>query len=753
MMMNAHPSPLRPIVSASDRFRRQVNWAWRVIWRGKLLILACILLGLVPAIYYLQQAKPRYTAEAKVLIESPENGDSLTDRDRLNFGRSRMTEGVVLTEVEVLSSASLSRRVIAKLRLEDDPEFNPALRPPGMVAEALTWLRAQSWWPEQARKRPDADVSEDARQAIASARIHRLFASRLSVKAQRRAYVITVQFTSESREKAALVANTIADLYVVDRLEAGFEEARRVTSWLNERLEILRRDVAAAETAVENYRTANGLRRRGERQATVNEQQLTELNSKLILARSDMAQKAARLGQVQSLARSRAGYETASDVLQSYLIQRLREQESVIQREISELSKTLGERHPQMVGLRADLAELRRKIAQEVEKVAASLANEVDVASAGVRTMERELERLRRQTDSAGESEIRLRELERDADTSRALYEVFLGRFKRDADYERIQRANARVLATAYIPSAPSYPRSFLILLAAFTLSLVGGVALVFLLDRLDGAVRSSDEAEELTGLPLLAAIPLTRAGRGRPLEELVVQQPRSPLADAVRSLRAALVLRETDRAPNRTGARMVLVTSSVPKEGKSFLSMTLARLFARTDKRVLLIDADVHRPRLHGVLGHDGRRGLAQLLMGEATLQDVLVADPVSGLSFLPAGDAGAAGAELLNGDGMRTLLRDLAGQYDRIIIDSPPALAVSDTRMLASLVDQVIYLVRWNRTPREAVRTGLRILRDSAAPLAGIVLSQVNTNRHARYGYGDYGQYYGRYRGYYGE
>lgn len=729
-----------------DSFRQRVRWAWRLLWRGKYLILACVALVMVPAILFLQQATPRYTAEARIMIEAAETNDILMDR---SLNRQRLTEAVVQTEADLMASTVLARRVVEKLRLDEDPEFNSKLRQPKPLQVFLASLNPLSWIPDTWRSRGDdelARLSPQSRIDIERARIVRAFSARLGVRPQRRSYVISVTFTSESREKATRIVNTVAELYVVDRLEASFEDARRVTGWLGERLETLQRDVVAAEAAVEDFRGRHGLRRKNERQATVSDQQLSELNSRLVIARSDMAQKQARLDQARSLVRSRGNVETSSDVLQSPLIQRLREQESSKSREMSEALKVYGDRHPRILGIRADLGDLRGKIAEEVEKIATSVANELEVSAAGVLSLERELDSLRRQTNVAGEAEVRLRELERLAEASRGLYEAFLARFKREAEQERMQRANARIVSPADVPLSPSYPPSRNMLLMAALLSLMAGTGLVFLLDRLDNAVRSADEAEELTGLPTLALVPLQRGGAKRPADE-VLQRPRSPLADGVRSLRTAL-----DRGDGADGKRIVLVTSSVPKEGKTFVSLCLALLFSKADERVLLIDGDVHRPRLHVAIGTDGERGLAQVLTGEASFDEVVQRSAVSTLDFLPAGRYPHL-AELIKGPQVEALIAGLSKVYDRIVIDSPPVLAVADTRVLARLADRVVYLVKWNATPRDAVHNGIKLLRGAGVEVHGVVLSQVNQRKHARYGYGDYGQYYGRYREYYAE
>lgn len=730
--------------------RQSLRWAWRVAWRGKYLVIACVVLALVPTLLYLQQTRPRFTADVKIMIEAPETNDVLSDRT-VTIARQRLTDAVVQTEADLIASSLLARRVVARLRLDEDPEFNTTLRERRPLEVFLASVNPMAWIPEAWRSPGEMQaLSPAARENIERARVVRAFSGRLTVRPQRRSYIITVQFSSESREKAALIANTVAELYVLDRLEASFEEARRVSAWLGDRLEDLRRDVVAAESAVERFRAEHDLRRKNERQATLGDQQLSELNSRLVLARADLAQKQARLEQVRALGRSRGSVETTTDVLQSLLIQRLREQEAIRSREMSEALKTYGERHPRMLGLRADLDDLRRKIGAEIDKIAASFANDVEVAAAGVASLEKELDGLRRQSNAAGEAEVRLRELERQAEAGRSLYEAFLARFKREAEQERMQRANARIVSTADIPVVPSYPPKRLIVALALLLSFTGGLGAVFLLDRLDNAVRSGDEAEELTGLPTLAMIPLHRGPADRPVQ-VVLDQPRSALADSVRSLRTALDLGE-DRGEGMDPGRTVLVTSSVPKEGKTFVSLCLALLFSRVEERVLLIDGDIHRPRLHTALGIDGQRGLAQVLAGECGFDEVVHPGIADNIDFLPAGHC-TNSAEIIHGPQAEALLAGLTKRYSRIVVDSPPVLAVADARVLARLADRVIYLIKWNATPRDAVRNGIKLLRSAGVNLCGVALSQVNQRKHARYGYGDYGQYYGRYRDYYGD
>ncbi len=746
--MSTHEATAPVAPSALEDVRQSLYWAWRIIWRGKYLILGCWLLFIVPAILILQQTTRLYTAQAEVIVEGPEASDMLSGTGANMM--YRFNDAIMPTEVSVVTSLMLSERVVERLELYKDPEFNPALRQPSALSGFFQWLNPIRWLAQlsqpSATSKPALSAVERERQDRTA--VIQAFQSRLLASYKRRSFIITIDFMSEDPEKAARIANAVADAYVMDRLEASFENARRVTSWLGDRLASLRKDVSEAESAVEEYRATYGLRRKADSGSTINEQQLSELNSRLVIARSELAQRQARMEQVRSLMQSQGSLEAMADVLQSPLIQRMREQQTTIQREMSEALKTYGERHPRIVGYRADLAELKGRINDEMRKISDSITNEVAVSAAGVRTLERDLAGLRSQNNAAGGAEVRLRELERQAETSRQLYEAFLSRFKRDAEQDSVKRANARVISEAQVPVGSSYPRPIQILSVVTILALVLGIVITFLIDHLDSAVRSSDEAESLAGVPTLAILSTIR-GRGDDIAKTLIAKPRSAIADGLRGLRIALKIgwEETQgRAP------VVVITSSTPKEGKTFLATGLAVTWGRSEGNVLLIDGDIYRPRLHNMLTSTNEKGLVQVLSGEISAEDAIIPNVSPGLDLLPAGRA-ADVADLLSQERIDRIIESLRGRYSQIIIDGPPVLAIADSRILARAADRVIYVVRWNMTPRDAVRNGLKLLREAKAPVFGTVLSQVNRRRHALYDYGDYGSYYGRYTEYYAD
>lgn len=500
---------------------------------------------------------------------------------------------------------------------------------------------------------------------------------------------------------------------------------------------------------MELYRRTSGLvEGKG---VTFASQQATELNSQLILSRSKRAEAEARLQQVERLIRNSSSVESVAEVLSSPLIQQLRGQEADIQRKAAELSQEFGEKHPRMINIRAEVVDLRRKIGAEVNKIVQGLRNEVAVARARENEMAGNMRGLESRVAGLNQRQVQLRALQREATANRALYETFLNRFKETNEQQEFQRPDARVISSADTPNAPSAPKTKLLLAVAFALSAGVGLALVFVLESLDKGFRSMDDIEAGTGVPAVGLVPALSglASMGKEPQAMILEKPNSAFAESVRALHASILLSNVDKPP-----KTILMTSSLPSEGKTSLSMSLARLVARTgSKRVVLIDCDLRRPLVHRHLGMDIGPGLVQLMAEEATLEDVLRRDEPSGAYVMTAGGTPANPTDIITSDHFAQLLNSLKTTFDLIVIDSSPVLAVSDSRILSRMADKTIFVVRWAETRREVVRLGLKQILEAGGDLAGVVLSMVNVKKHARYGYGDSGYYYGRYRKYYSD
>ena len=717
--------------------------------RHKALLAATVGLVTLAAVVVVSQMTPRYSARTQILVGVPKT--NVVDVEDVLRGL-RTDRATIESEILVLTSRTLAAKVAERLDLASEPAFNPKLRPPRRsLLGLLSVLHPRRWvapeWIEvltggQSREPPPPPPTpEEVEQRTKAAVVARVRGA-VTARIQGRSRVIAVTARSTDRRLAAAIANALSELYLLEQLEAKFEATRRAADWLNGRVRELRGQVEASERAVEEYRRAHDLvQGKG---TTVTEQQISEINTQLILARTKTAEAEARLRQIRALVDSEGGVESAADVLASPLVNRLRERETDVARRAAEMATELGPRHPKMINIKAELQEVRRKLAAEVEKIVRASSNELEVARIREQTLHRNLESLKTQTAQNNTAQGRLRVLEREAAANRAVFDTFLARWKETGRQEEIQHADARILSRAQVPRSPSSPKTARIVGAAFVFSVFLGVLLVFLVEQLDSGFRSSEQVERLAGIGALTLVPWLSALRlkRRTPAEYVLGRPASSFAESLRTLYTGMLLSSPDAPP-----RLILVTSSLPEEGKTTISVSLARLLARTGRSVLLMDADLRRSQVAKMLDLSNDPGLVQVLgMRRETFADVVHHDRESGLHVLTTGSGSVANpSDLLDSSRMRKLLAGLRDTYDLVVIDSPPVHLVSDSRVLASMADTTVFVIRWSATRREVALLGLRKIVESGGRVAGVVLSMVNVRKNARYAYADSGYYYG--------
>lgn len=711
------------------------------IWRRKWVVIITTLLFVGGAYAILTRLTPIYSANAKVMLDAREtNVVELEDVISGIPADSKYVQG----EVAIIMSNQLLARVVDKLRLDRDREFNPTLRKKSFIrgwreeAMASLPLDLRLMLGMGGRGPVDPELAKEAERLA----IIRSLRRAVSAYQEGKSLVITIAVDSRSPRKAALIANQIADQYLVDQLEAKFEATRRATSWLNERVADLKARVAVAEAAVESYKERQSVS--GGQSAEITTQQLGELNTQLVAARAELAQVRARYTQVQSIIK-RQGLAAAGDVLSSPLILTLRTQSADLVRQQVELGQTYGERHPNMIAVRAKIKDVRDAIASEVRKIVTGLNNEVGVARARVNTLDSSLKGLEKRATTISKQSVQLRQLEREASANRLIYENFLARFKETSEQEAIQQADARVISSAQPPQNPAKPKKRIIFAMVGVLGFLIGLGLIFLLESLNNTFRTAVEMEARSGLPVLASLP--RFGRHRRRSQVlsyVQDKPNSALAEGIRNLRTAVLLSNIDRPP-----KTIMLTSSLPGEGKSTTCILLAYLTVQMGKSAIIVDCDIRRPTLHNTFGvHDGPDIIAAL-DGSAPLHKVIREDHETGLHILPAIRSASQAADILSSRRFTQLIEDLQSRYDLVLLDTPPALLVSDAAVVGKYADATVYVVRWDKTPREAALQGMRQLSELGINLSGTVLSLVDRAQEAKYAYYNYGYGYGSYAG----
>ena len=706
-----------------------------MLWRHRRVIAATVVTLTVLAVIIVFQIVPRYTASSSVMI-SPRQA-RVVDIESVVSGLPPDVE-TINSEIAIIQSRRLAHNVVDKLKLMEDEEFNGELAPKSPLTAGFDWI--MSLFPSSPSDLPPEELAKRQKEEVVTALLKQIETSQIA-----RSRVISITATSTSPEKAARLANTFADLYLDSQLEAKYEATKRATEWLSQRLVELREKVQESERAVEKYREESGLIK-GKDDATIASQQISELSTQLIVARAKRGEAESNLAQLENRIKTGRGLESAPEVLNSPLIQRLREQESSVQRKAAELSAEFGPKHPKMIAIRADLQDLRQKIQVEITKIVEGLRSEVRAARAREQAFAEQVQKLEGDISDLNKKDVQLRALEREAKANRSLLETFLTRFKETSVQEDAQTADAQIISYAAVPTIASFPRKRVVVQVAFVASLLIGIFLAIVIERLDAGFRSMEQVEKLTGVPALGLVPVIHDEGSPDPTQYVLDKPVSAYAESMRNLGVSLVLSNVDKPP-----KVILVTSSVPEEGKTTIALSLARLMARSGKKVVIVDCDLRRPNVHRTLGLKSSPGLVDFLGHRSEIGDVMVKDTPSGAHVIPAGEHAPNPSDLLASDQMAELLANLSKVYELVVLDCSPVLAVSDARVLARVVDKVVFVARWGKTRRESASLGIKQIKDAGGSVAGVLLSRVDVKKHADYGYGDSGYYHSKYASYY--
>ncbi|WP_339637230.1 polysaccharide biosynthesis tyrosine autokinase [uncultured Sulfitobacter sp.] len=670
------------------------------LWRGKWLIALGVLVALLIGGYYAYiAATPLYRSTAVVILET--NQDQIVDLQSVVGGLSGDTSEVN-SEVEVLRARSLMRKVVDRLDLTRDPEFNVELQPESLKSQikSLVGLGA-----------PATVLSpEQEEQRIRDAVISKLLEA-VTVRNVPLSLVFQVTVETESARKSALIADTIVDLYILNQIEVKFEATEQATLWLSERVAALQSKLEEAEAKASEFSAATELVSVEGLRAL--ERQIKELRDRIATAQVNRSTQENRIEAMEE-AGSRAEQADASNDPQ--LERFLPRVES--DPEIAEAFDTRF----QIV-----LQRSRSDLARADQQLAALRASEAELSA---------------QISRQNEDLITLQQLTREAEATRVLYEYFLSRLNETSAQQGIQQADSRILSDAVVPNQPSAPRKSLILAMSAILGLLLSAGLILLREMRNNSFRTARELEGTTGYTVLGQIPaMPVASRAKVLQYLS-DKPTSAAAEAVRNLRTSLMLSNVDNPP-----KVVISTSSVPGEGKTTNSLALAQNLLGLGKRVLLVEGDIRRRTLHQYFKDMPDKGIVSVLSGELALKDAIHRTQGFGADILGGEKSSTNAADLFASDRFRALIEEAREAYDMVIIDTPPVLVVPDARIIADHADAIIFTVQWDKTSKTQVEESLRMFHNSGQRITGLVLSQISPKGMKRYGYGGT---YGAYSGY---
>jgi len=721
--------------------------------RRKWLIMLVTAVGTVAAALLGMVITPTYTAKSAVLVDPRQL--QLGNIEQVLQGLTVNTS-TIATQIGLMQSETFIASVMDDLNLFNDPEFNPALTAQSTnlatslpsflqpLGQVLSYLPSE-WLIATGLASQAEPVLESQAPGMMREKAIGNFTKDVAYLSDGSSYLIQIMFTSVDPAKASVISNKIAELYIQEQIKGKLGATDKANTWLEQRLAELRGEVQKSDQAVAAFKTANNIVESGG--STLNDQELSDLNRELVTAQADLAAKQSKLRIVRDMGSSAAALESVGDVTTSPMILQLRQQQIELERQESQLRTLYGDRHPLIVQLKDEKAKVAAGIHDEVQRVIHTLENDVRVASTQASSIQAALDSLKNRNVKDRAADVQLQELERVATANRTLYEQLLGRFNETQDQQGIVEADSRIVAVATPPALPSSPGPKLFAAAGFTVSFLLGSLLAVLLERLDRGLRSAREGEGALGLTTLGLVPrVDRLRRKQRPHQYLREKPLSSYAEAIRGVLTALNLSNPQNPP-----KVLLVTSSLPEEGKTTFAVSLASLVARSQKRVLLIDLDLRHPSVHRELGWQVSAGLVEYMAGERSLQEGIHNDLETGLHFLPVKAHTTTPTDLLESDKMRQLLEVCRENYDLVVLDSAPVASVNDTKVAAGLADRVVFIVRWGKTIESAARDSLRSLREAGIEPAGAVLAQIDLRKHAQYRYGDIGQYYTRSRRYY--
>ena len=700
---------------------------WRSIAKRKWMILGLAAVLALLTWLVVNMETPIYSSTVTLLIEQNRSKVAPTEEVFASAGDSREH---FQTQAEILKARALAVKVVNKLDLTRHPDFDPR--------------QQERPWLERMQKQLGFNVPEPVwtEEALHKAVVGSLM-FRMSVEPVRLSQLIRVHFESANPVTAAEIANAVADTYIESDTEARYELTGRASEWLGDRLEGLKKNVENSQRALQKYRESAGMiDTKGLAQSGASIK-LADLSTRLIGARQKRFGAEHAYNQINT---SKDKLDILPVVMRNPLIAQLRDAEREAQKKRDDLALRYGVEHPRMIQAETELRQTRENMARQLETVVSSLRNEYELAQANERALEQSVAAARGEVQSINRKEFELASLERAVATNRQIYDMFMNRFKETSASREIDTNTvARVTDEARPAQYPIKPKKEQATSMAFVLGILLGGLIALFLERLDNTLNSADDVEEKLDRPMLTMLPLLGGNDAKSVGRHYLEDPKSIFSEAIRTARTGVLLSASD-TPKLT----VLVTSSVPDEGKTAVAINLALAEAQT-KRTLLIDADLRRPTLARQLGLDpGKPGLTSLLAGSASFAQCLQRVEGSSLYVIGSGPVPLNPLEMILSRRFENLMSALAGTCDILIVDSPPVHLVSDALVLSRMATGVLFVVKADATPYPLVRRCIRALEEVDAKLFGITLNQLDFKRAQRY-YGAYTGSYYKYDGYY--
>ncbi|MHB8809917.1 MAG: GumC family protein [Desulfobulbaceae bacterium] len=694
-----------------------------------------LIVFVISLIMGLSKDTPRYTSASTILLER-------------NFGVNNSGLGTYYywdpeflpTQTEIIKSKKVALKVVENLQLDvkyRNHFLNPLQSEQSPVAtfkNALTGFLTGLFAPEE-RQPAGIGGGEGPEEIDEKNLIADIIKENIEVKPVKETRVVNILYTDTDPEVARMITDALVQAYIEENLEIKLSGTKQSLKWMTSKAEEERKKLEEAEGKLQQYMREHNLVTLEDRLAVYPEK-LSQFSTDLSSAQAKRKELESLLGQIKSLQDSPQALESTSFFSENATLQSLRDQVLKADQRIKELSQKFGPKHPSMIKAHDDRDVLMKEKNQEIQRIIESIHKSYELAKSQEDNLRELLNSTKEELLSVNERFIQYTIMKREVESSRALYEALTSSLKQASVTEESQNINIWVMHDASLPQSPSNQKPRRSLLIGLILGLAAGIGIALLVEYLDNTVKSPADLENRYGLTVLGTVLQTR--KNESIENIISENNRSPVAENYRMIRSSLLLSSADQPP-----QFILITSMMPQEGKTSTALNLARTLAQVTDKVLIIDADMRKPRIHQILGLDNRVGLSSFLSGNVS-DTIILSTGEEKIRVIPAGPIPPNPAELISSQRMKILLKELAKDYSFIIIDSPPLSHLADGLILSTLVDGTVLVTRTGKTTFEEFGAGLKKMQDFKPHILGVILNAMASRFSGRQSYHDYYEYY---------
>ncbi len=721
-----------------------------VLLKRKWIIISVFTLAVLIAFVQARRVVPFYQGTARIVIEQrTPNPVSIQEVWTIDTA----SRAYLITQLNIIKSRSVAEEVIRRLDLENEPEFFP--KPVDDVfAKIATWyndtlqscknkvaslLNTGEATPINSNKQP---ANEDDQQHKVPSWLISAFIGRIGVYPVKETRLVDVSFSAPEPVLAARIVNELVQTYIDLNLDFKLKATQDAARWLTERVEEERIKVEKAEIALLTYKDEKEIiTDLSGSSGNIAAQELANLNTQVVELESKRVEAETRHKQARALQSNPEMLDSIPEVINNELIRDIKKLEMKLYNRMSELSKKYGRNHPQMITVESELAELKSRMAGEVKRIVNSLQNDYKLALAKEKSLKRVLEQQKRKILDLNKKAIQYRVLQRQSQSAKNMYDLLITRLKETSLSEEIKIGNIRIIDKAEVSYGPVNIQTKSKVRKAMLVGLIIGIGLAFLLEYLDNTIKFPEEIKNRIGIPYLGPVPVFEKSDSETLGDLItVHSPKSTASESFRGIRTGILFSSPDTEPH-----IIMVTSAGPSEGKTLCTTNLAVTMAQAGSKVVIIDCDMRRPRVHKVFDLGRDIGVSTVLIGANEIKEVIIPTTIENLSVIPCGPIPPNPSEILGSKRMVSFLEELKKEYTRIIIDTPPITAVTDAAVLSNRTDGIVVVIRAGDTPRQIVENGMAKLKAVNAHILGGVLNAVETGKDSYYYYHHYYYYYG--------